>query len=185
MKKYLFIIFLVVAIAQLFVPAQMILNKENVLTTGAEYKFNTQPIDPNDPFRGKYITLRYRLNSAATTDTTWQRKQDIYVYLTTDDKGFAAVDTVSATLLDRQSDYVVGSVQWYYKQKGKVHFNLPFNRFYMNEYKAKPAEDAYRKAQRDSLPDNTYALVAVSDGDAVLKDVFIDDVPIADYIEQE
>jgi len=53
----------------------------------------------------------------------------------------------------------------------------------MEESKAKPAEDAFRKAQRDSLPNNTYALVYVKDGKAVLDNVFINDVPIAKYVD--
>ena len=50
-----FIIFIVVAIAQLFIPTQMILNQETILKTGKPYRFKTQPVDPSDPFKGKYI----------------------------------------------------------------------------------------------------------------------------------
>lgn len=183
-KTYILIAFVAIALLQLYVPAQMIFSKEKVLTTGHLYKFNTQPIDPNDPFRGKYITLRYRLNSAKTKDTTWQRKENIYVYLKEDSLGFAIADKVSRTKLNSSQEYVVARVNWYYKNQQKVSFSLPFDRFYMNEYKAKPAEDAYREAQRDSLPDNTYALVAVKDGEAVLKDVMINDTPIATYVKK-
>ena len=53
----------------------------------------------------------------------------------------------------------------------------------MEESKAKPAEDAYRKAQRDTIPNNTYALVYIKEGKAVLENVIINEVPIADYVE--
>ena len=68
---------------------------------------------------------------------------------------------------------------------GEVDFDLPFNRFYMEETKAKPAEDSYRKAHRDSLPSNIYASVYIKNGEAVLKDVIIDGVPIARYVEDQ
>lgn len=51
-KKTLLSVFILVAIVQLYVPAKMILDREDILDTGKEYKFKTEPIDPNDPFRG-------------------------------------------------------------------------------------------------------------------------------------
>ena len=64
-------------------------------------------------------------------------------------------------------------------------FSFPFNEFYMNEAKAYDAELAHAQAQRDSLPNNTYALVYLLKGKAVLDNVFINDIPIADYVEKE
>ena len=51
--KILLSVFILVALVQLFVPAKMILDREDILDMGKEYKFKTEPIDPNDPFRGK------------------------------------------------------------------------------------------------------------------------------------
>lgn len=182
--KYGFILFIIIALAQLFVPAQMIFSQESVLTQGKAYKFKTQPVDPSDPFRGKYITLRYDINSAITNDTLWERKQEVYVYLKEDSLGFAMVKEVSRMPLTLNNDYVVAEVISYYANQKKLRFNLPFNRFYMEESKAKPAEDAYREAQRDSLPNNIYGLVYIKDGEAVLEDVLVNEVSIADYVEE-
>ena len=52
---YIFILFIIVVCAQLFVPSQMIFQQEDVLKTGTAFKFKTQPVDPSDPFKGKYI----------------------------------------------------------------------------------------------------------------------------------
>jgi uncharacterized membrane-anchored protein len=49
-----------VVIAQLYVPLQMMFNQEDIMKTGTEFKFQTAPIDPYDPFRGKYITLFFK-----------------------------------------------------------------------------------------------------------------------------
>lgn len=181
--KYLFILFVLIALVQLFVPLQMILGQETVLDSGTAYKFKTEPIDPNDPFRGKYITLRYNINSAVTTDSTWLQQDDVYVYVKEDSLGFAKLTQISKTPLKIKKDYVVAKVNSYSKHNNTVRFNLPFNRFYMEESKAKPAEDASRKAQRDTLPNNTYALVYIKEGEAVLNDVIINEVSIADYVE--
>jgi hypothetical protein len=55
----------------------------------------------------------------------------------------------------------------------------------MEETKAKPAEDIYRKYnRRRNTLNQSYALVAVKNGKAVLKDVYINDKPIAYYLKK-
>ncbi|WP_452601404.1 GDYXXLXY domain-containing protein [Pontimicrobium sp. MEBiC06410] len=181
--KHIFILFVLIALVQLFIPIQMILGQETILDSGTAYKFRTEPIDPTDPFRGKYITLRYNINSAITPDTTWLRQDDVYVYIKKDSLGFAQLTQVSKKPLPVKEDYVIAKASWYNYNTNTLRFNLPFNRFYMEESKAKPAEEAHREAQRDTIPNNTYALVYVKEGDAVLKNVIINKVPIADYVE--
>lgn len=173
-------LFVALAITQLFVPVQMIFEQEEVLNTGKAYKFRTAPVDPSDPYRGKYITLEYDINSIISKDSIWERKQTIYVYIKEDSLGFAELVKVSKVPLAIENDYVIAKVNWYDNYAKEVNFQLPFNRFYMEESKAKPAELAFRNAQRDSLPNNVYALVFIKEGDAVLKDVFINDIPIAE-----
>ncbi|MBD3630845.1 GDYXXLXY domain-containing protein [Cyclobacterium sp.] len=56
-KKIVLPVFVLIALLQLYLPAKMILDREDILHKGKEYKFKTQPIDPNDPFRGKFIAL--------------------------------------------------------------------------------------------------------------------------------
>ena len=179
---HIFLIFVLAALIQLFVPAQMILNRETVLKEGTVYKFKTRPIDPNDPFRGKYITLQYDIDTLKTSDTLWQRTEEAYVYFIKDANGFAEATRISREKLDLDEDYVIAEISWYDKNKQEVRVNFPFNRYYIEESKAEEAEEAYRIAQTDSLPDNTYALVHIKNGTAVLADVLIDDVSIKDHV---
>lgn len=191
MKKiYVIIVFCVVALIQFFVPAQMILGQEDILNNGKPYKFITQPIDPNDPFRGKYITLRYEINSVQTLDTTWQRGADVFVYIK-DSLGYAKLDTISKYKLERKTDYVIAKADYLYRKSKwnnnptHLNFDLPFNRFYMNENKSKPAEDAVRIRRNDTVIKNVYGLVYIKDGSSVLKDVFINDMSIQDYVDKD
>ncbi|MEW7290394.1 GDYXXLXY domain-containing protein [Aquimarina sp. 2304DJ70-9] len=174
--------FITVALVQIFVPLQMIWQQEDVLETGKVYKFRTRPIDPTDPFRGKYITLDYEINSFALADTTYIRGDEIQVYIEKDDQGFAKVVKISKESLDIDKDYVIAKVRGNYKEV--INFELPFNRFYMEETKAYDAEKAYRQVNRDSLKNNVYALVYVKEGQSVLKDVIIDGMPIQEYVEK-
>lgn len=177
-KTIIPLLFLLFAL-QLFVPGQMIHQQENTIKTGIAYKFKTRPIDPTDPFRGKYITLRYELNSFKTKESWKDYHGDVYVYLNKDTDGFASIAAVSKTALDSDKDYVIAKSDYHYDKT--AHFSLPFNRFYMNENKAYDAEVSVRQTQMDTTK-TCYGLVYIKDGTAVLDNVFIDDVPIQEFV---
>ncbi len=179
---YILIGFMVLALVQIFVPIQMIWESEDILVSGTAYKFKTRPIDPTDPFRGKYITLRYEMNSFAMKDTSYTYGNKVRVYIEKDDQGFAKVVQISKEPLDINKDHVIAKVTGNYKEI--INFELPFNRFYMEETKAKDAERTYTEANSDDLRENVYALVYVKDGRSVLENVIIDGIPIQDYVEK-
>lgn len=181
-KKIIIILFLLLAIVQLLAPAKMIYNKEQIIEKGKAYKFLTQPLDPNDPFRGKYVRLNYQINTYKTSDSIWNNNRDVYVYLK-DSSGFATIETISHKKLDLKNDYVLATKNWFNANNNKLIFDLPFNRFYMEESKAKPAEDLVRRNRRDTINNTTYALVYIKEGEFVLNNVFINDVPIKNLVK--
>ncbi len=181
--KYLFIAFIIVAIVQLSVPFKMIYDSEITEKNGTVYRFKTAPIDPTDPFRGKYIALNYELNSFITKDTTWTAGQEVYLLLDTDKDGFAKVKGISRKRPDRDTDYINTYIM--HNFKGKLMFDLPFDVFYMEESKALEAETGYAEYSRRRDVKPAYALVAVLNGNAVLKDVIADDIPIREYVLRE
>ncbi len=61
-KKIILISFALLVLLQIWTPAAMIWNREDVLRSGKAFKFRSAPVDPNDPFRGKYIILSFREN---------------------------------------------------------------------------------------------------------------------------
>ena len=88
---------IIVALLQLFVPSKMIWDREDVLASGADFKFKVALTDPNDPFRGKYITLGYKENTFTPAHWDWTPGEAVFVALTTDDSGFAKITSVSKT----------------------------------------------------------------------------------------
>jgi uncharacterized membrane-anchored protein len=186
-KKILLAIFILVAIVQLYVPAKMILNNEDVLKTGKEFKFKTAPIDPNDPFRGKYITLRYDDNvTVFQTTGTWERNEEIYVTLEEDKKGFAKIKSVSRNKPSNTSNYVkakVGYGIFKWQTSNRLIIDYSFNKFYMEETKAYDAEQLYNQNIRERNEKPAFALVAIKNGDAVLKDVIIDGVSVKKIVK--
>jgi len=203
-KKYFLITaFIILAIAQLFIPAKMILGQEDIIETGTEFHFRTEPIDPSDPFRGKYIYLNYKNEFFYNTDTSikWQSHETAYVIIETDDEGFAQVISAQKEKPDNDVDFLkikLGYVSNYnntisnniikiegndnnYKQ---IDIDYPFDRYYMEESKSQDAEDYYRKSSVDTNS-VCYSVVKIKNGKAVLTDVIINDRSIKDIIKEQ
>ncbi len=180
--------FVLLALTQLFVPYKMIADREDVIAHGVPYKFRSAPVDPNDPFRGKYITLRFddKITVFPTTHA-WERESKLYVLLAKDADGFATIKRVSAQQPDANLDYVEAKVDYVTNiaenKKQTLHINYPFNRFYMEESKAEMAEGAYNESLADSN-NITYALVYVKKGKSVLTDVLINDTSVCEIIKR-
>lgn len=184
-KRILFSLFVIVAIIQLAVPAKMIWDREKILETGKEFKFETAPIDPTDPFRGKYIILSFTENKVLlNSDIPYTSGEKIFVILKKDQQGFAKIKAVTNKKPKADIDYVQASVEYVSEFPAKtLSVSYPFNRYYMEESKAYQAERVYIESQLDSTK-TTYALVSIKNGKAVLKDIIIDGVPILQLVKE-
>ena len=184
-KKIILIAFVLVALVQIYVPAKIILDRAIVLSSGKEFKFKTAPIDPSDPFRGKYINLNFNENTVEIQNKeTWTNGETVFVLLTTDNNGFAKIKSVSKTKpLDNQ-DFLKAKVDFIIYDGSKLSIEYPFDRFYMEESKAYDAELTYNRV----LPDTSqvaYALVNIKNGESVLKDVMINGISIVEIVKQD
>ena len=167
------------SLVQLYIPVSIILDKENILEEGREFRFKVAPLDPYDPFRGKYINLSFEQSSfQVTNEAEWVQGTPVFITMTDDEKGFAKIASVSKEPPAGEEAYIKAISGYVYTDSittMAIHF--PFDRFYMEESKAENAEKAYNDSARDSTQ-ITYALVSVMNGDAVIKDVLINGVPI-------
>ena len=74
--------------------------------------------------------------------------------------------------------------QRFYIRMGKaVYIKIPFERYYMDESKAKLAEEEYNKSLRDEK--DVYATVRIHNGDAVVDGLYIDGYSIEDYLRNQ
>lgn len=182
-KTIILVLFAVTCLVQWFVPGSMISDQEHTIHEGKLFKFRTAPIDPSDPFRGKYITLFFEERSIEVVDPKeWENADDIYVSII-DSAGFARISTVSM-YAPEGADYIkakIRSVSNY--EPYTVHITYPFERFYLEESKASKAENVSRVTRNDSTT-VVYAVVSVLDGKAALKDVMINDRSIADVVRE-
>jgi uncharacterized membrane-anchored protein len=179
MKYLIWICFIIMIVAQWYIPGNMIFGKEQILRKGELIKFQTTPIDPNDPFRGKYVFLSFKENRFRPSNKNgFDRGQEIYVVLRKDPDNYATISNISATKPGKGILFVKANAD-YIEENGTVHINYPFDRFYMEEFKAPIAERIYNEGRMDSTQ-KAYALINVLEGDAVIKDVLINDSSISE-----
>ncbi|MDB5256034.1 MAG: hypothetical protein JWM14_729 [Chitinophagaceae bacterium] len=184
-KKIIFIVFCLVVAAQLYVPAKMVFDRDNILVTGKPFKFKAAPIDPSDPLRGKYIVLNFEATSVPVAQgTDWSYESPVYLELTNDSSGYAMISAAHhEEPSDATTDYILAKVSYFNNNDNTLSIQYPFNRYYMEESKAQDAEDLYRHTAGDSTQ-VTYALVYVKNGEAVLKDVLVNDMSIKDILKE-
>lgn len=185
-KGWMWVLLAVVATVQLVVPAWMIRGREQTLHLGRVYKFLTAPVDPYDAFRGRYVWLSFQESSAP-----WQGSDPgpfrgyCYALLKNGEDGFAKVTAVTPRP-PSTGDYVrVHS--WSVDRSDGVEFTFPFSRYYMEESQAPAAERAYQEYsnRRSQTNLNTYAVIRVRDGDAVIEDLIVGGKPIREFIQQQ
>jgi uncharacterized membrane-anchored protein len=187
MKYIILSAFAILVLAQWIVPVRLIAGKQKVLEKGNSWLFRTQPVDPTDPFIGKYIRLDFALSSYSTAHSPeLVRGQDIFVLLRKDSTGFAAISELAEKEPGHTADYIKARIESFYKGDDSLYnirIDFPFNEYYMEEYKAPKAEKIYNeRVAKAEL--NTYAKVKIWKGDAVTEDVIIGDKPISFYMQE-
>ncbi len=193
MKKNIkLLIFIVLAVLQLLIPSQIILSRELVLRYGQEYKFRVEPIDPYDPFIGKYLYINVENNEITVDDDDKQYRsnQTVYVLIENDISGFANFSNV-AFAPPESGDYIKTKISYvtykHYNDSGPsgnptIHFQVPFDRYYMPEKDAPSAEKLYNEKTSQDSTEDVYVSVKIYKGTAVLDKLFIGDKTIEEYI---
>jgi uncharacterized membrane-anchored protein len=188
--KYVFITgFILMVAAQWYVPLSMVYDAEKTNQEGVTYRFKTRPIDPSDPFRGKYITLHFDAQTYYPADTNelhFQRNQTVYALVSTDSTGFARIAKLLPEAPDGDTDYISATFRYGYRNyqgDAAIDLDLPFQRFYVEESKAPEAERLYWTSRDDSTK-LCYADIKIRQGNAMLVDVMINDTSVVDIVKR-
>jgi uncharacterized membrane-anchored protein len=182
MKKILIGLFILVALVQWYVPASMILGKEKVVRKGTAFRFRTEPVDPEDPLRGRYVRLDFIADTARIPRNQLQRGEEMYAVIGNDAAGFARLDKLQKNEPETGSNYVKVQVRYVMYDSATVLVDYPFEDFYLDEYKAPKTETIYRESvSNNERP--AYALVNIYRGEAVIRDLFIDNKSVYEYFK--
>lgn len=175
-------LFIVVAAAQIAVPASMIVRREAVLEQGRLFRFRVQPVDPYDAFRGRYVSLSLAEDSGPVpAGSVWIAGQTVYAQLVEDSQGFAHIGRVTASEPDHP-DYIAAKVR--YVEGDRAFLDLFLDRYYTNENLAPEAESAYREHARAGVED-AYVAVRVRNGDAVIEGLYVAGERIEDFVRRQ
>ena len=190
--KVRFVLFVVFAMATLAAPLSIIWKYENTLRHGTLFKFRTQPVDPYDAFRGRYVTLSFADNWMEGTDTDSEKGSGIlYVRLKRDAEGFAVPAEVSRKRLSRDDVVTVDAFGW---GGHPWQFNYPFDRYYLPEDIAPMAEQLYREANmrggansrgESRAKADTYVTVRVRNGVGVIEELWLNGVPVREAVRAQ
>lgn len=185
MKNLRIALFILVALAQFAVPGSVIWKRAKTLREGRVWKFKTEPVDPVDLFRGRYIALRFTAETFPAEKSFEEenpRRKDngVFAVLRETADGFAEVERLSSESI--AGDNVIASERRYWDERKKAqHVSFPFDKFWVNEKIAPAAEKTYRENSRRGKQ-NAYVTVRVHDGDAGIEQLFIENQPLPEYL---
>ncbi|RDX35797.1 hypothetical protein DZA50_06055 [Kangiella sp. HD9-110m-PIT-SAG07] len=175
------LLLLILCVVQLAVPGYMIYEQNQILSEGKVYKFKTQPIDPYDPFRGRYVTLTYKVNAEPVpSEEDLRRGEWVYALLGKDEAGFAIFTNLVTEKPVSDQNHIKLKVGWG-GSEGGYYVEVPFNRYYASEDTAPKIE---RAVWRRETVDDVYAEIRVLDGKAALKELYVDELPIREFIKK-
>lgn len=145
-----------------------------LLTHGAVYRFATVPVDPIDPFRGRYVQLHFAAQqlTLSDADADFAAGDRLYLPLSHNDAGQAQWGSPRRARPDH-GDYLRARVQSLSRNEGGARvltLTLPFDRYYMNETLAPHLETLLRGRN----PPQAYAQVRILDGRARLAQLIVD-----------
>jgi uncharacterized membrane-anchored protein len=176
MKRFFpsWLLWALLGILQLAVPASMVIKQETILSQGTEFRFRLAPVDPGDPFRGRYLRLSFEVERKGYTlqaPAAFDKTRPLYAAISTDSEGFARIDTLTTTV--PTGPYLTIPAGSLYKYGGgDIHITIPFHRYFVNESRAKiietEANDLLRKAQKEGRKPGLYGTVRIKDGDGSL-----------------
>lgn len=184
-KNWLLTLFGLMLVAQWLVPSKLIYDSEKTISDGVSFMFRTRPVDPYDPFRGKYITLYFEDNKIERdTLESFRNGESVFVLVEADTLGMGIPTTISHSVFPT-SNYFEATVSYsdWRKEEGyqRVFLEFPFNKFFLEETLAPQAEMTYSETRSDTIPG--FAVVKIKDGSAVLQDVMINDSSIVDLVK--
>lgn len=181
-RAWLLAVLCVALLLQWAVPAWLIARSQLTLQSGARYYFRTAPVDPADPFRGRYVTLAFDAASLPP-DLSFRAGERIWLPLRVGADRYAYFGEALRAPPAR-GPYLQARVHW--SGSDRLRVELPFNRYYLDERLAPAAERAYREASpaRGGAALPAYVSVRIWRGNAVLEELFLDNVPVRRYLQR-
>jgi len=173
-KKIVIILFALAAIIQLSVIAYTTYDKESLLSNGIEIKMKLAPVDPVDPFRGRYVSLNFDNTTIEVKNKKdWTPSEICYAILEKDDDGYYQLANISKTEPSNEKVFVKSYITFSgNKDDNNISIRYPFSRYYMEESKAIKVEKIMNELDHDSS--NSYIILKYKEGEVIVKNLIIE-----------
>lgn len=181
-NRYVQITFALMVILQLTIPLKMIFDSENIIKNGDVHYLECMPVDPSDPFRGRYIDLRYKAENQAYKFDNWKQysRGDILYASMAQNGDYSEI--VQIFTHAPQGSYV--KIKVASKSSNGLYIDIPLDRYYMEE-NAAIASDTLLRFRREGKNLDIYAKTRTKDGEIMLEEVFVNSIPVGAYITRE
>lgn len=172
-------------------PALSIWKHQQQLSSGDALKFALRPIDPYDPFRGRYVSLAFGqlLATPADASTEFSPGHTAYLSYGKDADGFVEPQHLHDAA-PRNKPFLKVTIG--YPSEGEtIGYRLPFDRYYLNELDAPRAEQLASEAMASQATGNSgdegrraFIIARVLDGEAAVEALYLDGKPIEEILRQ-
>ena len=125
------LLFVALVAAQALLPLVLIAWNEQALASGTQVTLKTAPVDPVDPFRGRYVTLSYEISSLPTP---YDAGTTVYVPLT--DGGETWLGGTPTDARPGEGTFIRG----YVSPSGRIEYGI--GRYFTDEDEARTLEAA-------------------------------------------
>jgi hypothetical protein len=153
-----------------------------VLDDGIPLKFRIEPIDPYDPFRGRYVRIDFADDKLKLDDINAYDldDQELYISFGTDSLGYAIPQGYNQ---EKPVDEVYIKSKVRAIDSSRVRIYYPLKRYYMNEYKA-PEADRIMADINEFPRRKAWIIVKVKEEVSVIESLFIDGQKIEDLTQE-
>jgi len=184
-KQVLLVVFIIMSLVQLFIPVKMVLDNEDVLADGVRYQLKIAKLNPETAIYGDFIRLKFDHNFIYADKDIWQAGEPAYVQLAVREDSFAEISSIQKAMLSETKDYVY--VKIYDIEKSdtadKLLIEYPGINYFIKEM---GRQEQKKKIVTQFFNDtvNAKAIVFVKEGNLLLKEILIDEVPLRERISE-
>lgn len=180
------IIFFVVIAALIALPLYFIMRSENMLSEKENiYRFRpTRLIDPGDVLRGDYLVIDFPRFVNFKSSGKPGRGKETYVVVERDSAGYAYFDYATDEIPSVSNYFTTKTLGDRTRGEDRIWIDIPFDKYFLNEDNAMLAEKLYEIEIRNIQSSNMYIEVAIHDGESLLKDIYVDSIPLNNFLNE-
>lgn len=191
-KRLFPVLFVLVALAQLFLPYKLIRTQAEETLKGNTFNFRIRHIRPDafergntrSSIQGKYVWLQFEQNRFKPSDMEeWRSNRPVYVTFEKDSLGFAKIRSVLRSKPHDTGNYVKARAWTDTRDSTALILMYPFRNYYLADKNTEDIDLELTKKLKDTLTTN-YLVVKIRDNQYLASDLVIDSLSFRDFVKK-